>query len=90
MVDILVFTSFGFISPYTDSAKASRRQLKDAILTVLFDMNVPAVCAVTRQSGTSLVSKLHLLFRSSAKKSFMSVQLDKIQADALDYLSLNP
>ncbi|XP_022734769.1 actin-related protein 8 isoform X2 [Durio zibethinus] len=30
----------------TESAKASRRQLKDAIHTVLFDMNVPAVCAV--------------------------------------------
>ncbi|XVF03531.1 hypothetical protein REPUB_Repub05bG0002200 [Reevesia pubescens] len=32
----------------TDSAKASRRQLKDAIHTVLFDMNVPAVCAVNQ------------------------------------------
>ncbi|KAK8591694.1 hypothetical protein V6N13_031727 [Hibiscus sabdariffa] len=32
----------------TDSAKASRRQLKDAIHTVLFDMNVPAVCAVSQ------------------------------------------
>ncbi|KAK8987097.1 hypothetical protein V6N11_055410 [Hibiscus sabdariffa] len=58
MVDILVFTSFGFISPYTDSAKASRRQLKDAILTVLFDMNVPAVCAVTRQSAIGDVAQM--------------------------------
>ncbi|XVF76942.1 hypothetical protein PTKIN_Ptkin14bG0000700 [Pterospermum kingtungense] len=32
----------------TESAKASRRQLKDAIHTVLFDMNVPAVCAVNQ------------------------------------------
>ncbi|KAE8702752.1 Actin-related protein 8 [Hibiscus syriacus] len=32
----------------TDSAKASRRQLRDAIHTVLFDMNVPAVCAVSQ------------------------------------------
>ncbi|KAG9448848.1 hypothetical protein H6P81_008813 [Aristolochia fimbriata] len=30
----------------TESAKASRRQLKDAIYSVLFDMNVPAVCAI--------------------------------------------
>ncbi|WZZ21323.1 hypothetical protein YC2023_122710 [Brassica napus] len=29
----------------TESAKASRRQLKTTILNVLFDMNVPAVCA---------------------------------------------
>lgn len=32
----------------TESAKASRRQLKDAIHTVLFDMNVPAVCAINQ------------------------------------------
>ncbi|CAH8392233.1 unnamed protein product [Eruca vesicaria subsp. sativa] len=32
----------------TESAKASRRQLKTAILNVLFDMNVPAVCAVSQ------------------------------------------
>ncbi|XVE50959.1 hypothetical protein DITRI_Ditri01bG0204400 [Diplodiscus trichospermus] len=32
----------------TESAKASRKQLKDAIHTVLFDMNVPAVCAVNQ------------------------------------------
>uniref|UniRef100_A0A1J3F919 Actin-related protein 8 n=1 Tax=Noccaea caerulescens TaxID=107243 RepID=A0A1J3F919_NOCCA len=32
----------------TESAKASRRQLKTAILNVLFDMNVPAVCAVNQ------------------------------------------
>ncbi|CAA6670780.1 unnamed protein product [Spirodela intermedia] len=30
----------------TESARASRRQLRDAIYTVLFDMNVPAVCAI--------------------------------------------
>ncbi|KAJ4826772.1 actin-like protein arp8 [Turnera subulata] len=32
----------------TESARASRRQLKDAILTALFDMNVPAVCAINQ------------------------------------------
>lgn len=32
----------------TDSAKASRRQLKEAIYTTLFDMNVPAVCAINQ------------------------------------------
>ncbi|KAG7534417.1 Actin family [Arabidopsis thaliana x Arabidopsis arenosa] len=32
----------------TESARASRRQLKTAILNVLFDMNVPAVCAVNQ------------------------------------------
>lgn len=30
----------------TESARASRRQLKDAIHNVLFDMNAPAVCAI--------------------------------------------
>ena len=32
----------------TESARASRRQLKDAIYTALFDMNVPAVCAINQ------------------------------------------
>lgn len=32
----------------TESAKGSRRQLKDAIYSSLFDMNVPAVCAVNQ------------------------------------------
>ncbi|ESW20647.1 hypothetical protein PHAVU_005G003800 [Phaseolus vulgaris] len=32
----------------TQSAKASRQQLKDAIYASLFDMNVPAVCAVNQ------------------------------------------
>ncbi|XP_070663969.1 actin-related protein 8-like [Malus domestica] len=32
----------------TESAKASRRQLKEAIYKVLFDMNVPAVGAVNQ------------------------------------------
>lgn len=32
----------------TESAKASRQQLKEAIHSVLFDMNVPAVCAVNQ------------------------------------------
>ncbi|XP_074591338.1 actin-related protein 8 isoform X2 [Curcuma longa] len=30
----------------TESARASRKQLKEAIYSVLFDMNVPAVCAI--------------------------------------------
>ncbi|KAH7545474.1 actin-related protein 8 isoform X2 [Ziziphus jujuba] len=32
----------------TEAAKASRRQLKEAIYTTLFDMNVPAVCAINQ------------------------------------------
>ncbi|KAK4484729.1 hypothetical protein RD792_007322 [Penstemon davidsonii] len=32
----------------TESAKFSRRQLKDAIYTTLFDMNVPFVCAINQ------------------------------------------
>ncbi|XAR67305.1 hypothetical protein NMG60_11002012 [Bertholletia excelsa] len=32
----------------TESAKAARRQLKDAMYNVLFDMNVPAVCAINQ------------------------------------------
>jgi actin-related protein 8 len=42
----------------TESAKASRRQLKTAIFNVLFDMNVPAVCAVNQVSlvHTSVLS----------------------------------
>ncbi|KAL7088221.1 hypothetical protein ACP275_13G115000 [Erythranthe tilingii] len=32
----------------TESARGSRRQLKDAIYSTLFDMNVPAVCAINQ------------------------------------------
>ncbi|XP_054799898.1 actin-related protein 8 isoform X2 [Prosopis cineraria] len=32
----------------TESSKASRRQLKEAICASLFDMNVPAICAVNQ------------------------------------------
>uniref|UniRef100_A0A803LQE6 F-box domain-containing protein n=1 Tax=Chenopodium quinoa TaxID=63459 RepID=A0A803LQE6_CHEQI len=32
----------------TESAKASRRQLKGAIYSALFDMNVPSVCAINQ------------------------------------------
>ncbi|KAE9615833.1 hypothetical protein Lal_00017614 [Lupinus albus] len=32
----------------TEAAKASRQQLKDAIYSALFDMNVPVVCAVNQ------------------------------------------
>jgi len=33
----------------TEAAKAARRQLKEAIHSALFGMNVPAVCAVSQQ-----------------------------------------
>ncbi|XP_062112803.1 actin-related protein 8-like [Humulus lupulus] len=32
----------------TESAKASKRQLKEAIYTALFNMNVPAICAINQ------------------------------------------
>ncbi|XP_058208850.1 actin-related protein 8 isoform X1 [Rhododendron vialii] len=32
----------------TESAKAARRQLKQTIYSVLFDMNVPAICAINQ------------------------------------------
>lgn len=32
----------------TEAAKAARRQLKEAIYSALFGMNVPAVCAVSQ------------------------------------------
>ncbi|KAF7145134.1 hypothetical protein RHSIM_Rhsim04G0077300 [Rhododendron simsii] len=32
----------------TESAKAARRQLKQTIHSVLFDMNVPAICAINQ------------------------------------------
>uniref|UniRef100_A0A7N0VMV8 F-box domain-containing protein n=1 Tax=Kalanchoe fedtschenkoi TaxID=63787 RepID=A0A7N0VMV8_KALFE len=32
----------------TESARASRRQLKEAICSTLFDLNVPAVCAINQ------------------------------------------
>ncbi|CAL5341528.1 unnamed protein product [Camellia sinensis] len=35
-------------SIHTESAKASRRQLKETMYSVLFDMNVPAVCAINQ------------------------------------------
>ncbi|KAH1253504.1 Actin-related protein 8 [Glycine max] len=38
----------------TESAKASRQQLKEAIYASLFDMNVPAVCAIN-QVGVEVV-----------------------------------
>jgi hypothetical protein len=43
---VLFFFFFYFlIIPDTESARASRRQLKETIHTALFDMNVHAVCA---------------------------------------------
>lgn len=39
---------FCFVLADTESAKASRQQLKEAIYVVLFDMNVPAVCALNQ------------------------------------------
>jgi hypothetical protein len=37
-----------FLSADTNSAKASRHQLKEAIGSALFDMNVPVVCALNQ------------------------------------------
>jgi hypothetical protein len=33
-------------TPDTESARASRKQYRDTLYSVLFDMNVPAVCSV--------------------------------------------
>ncbi|RYQ87022.1 hypothetical protein Ahy_B09g094502 isoform B [Arachis hypogaea] len=41
----------------TESAKASRRQLKEAIYSALFDMNVPAVCAVNQATLALFAAK---------------------------------
>ncbi|XP_057763188.1 actin-related protein 8 [Arachis stenosperma] len=41
----------------TESAKASRRQLKEAIYAALFDMNVPAVCAVNQATLALFAAK---------------------------------
>ncbi|CAJ1942079.1 unnamed protein product [Sphenostylis stenocarpa] len=40
----------------TESAKASRQQLKEAIYAALFDMNVPAVCALNQKLSGAVVS----------------------------------
>lgn len=37
-----------FLTADTESAKASRQQLKEAIYAALFDLNVPAVCALNQ------------------------------------------
>jgi hypothetical protein len=37
-----------FLSADTNLAKASRRQLKEATGSALFDMNVPVVCALNQ------------------------------------------
>lgn len=39
---------FVYLLSDTESAKASRRQLKEAIYATLFDMSVPAVCAINQ------------------------------------------
>ncbi|KOM32078.1 hypothetical protein LR48_Vigan01g163400 [Vigna angularis] len=41
----------------TESAKASRQQLKEAIYAALFDMNVPAVCALNQGTLALYASK---------------------------------
>ncbi|RCV15089.1 hypothetical protein SETIT_3G030600v2 [Setaria italica] len=41
----------------TDSARASRKQYKETIYSVLFDMNVPAVCAVDQAVLSLYASK---------------------------------
>ncbi|KAG8386564.1 hypothetical protein BUALT_Bualt03G0161400 [Buddleja alternifolia] len=40
-----------------ESAKGSRRQLKDAIYATLFDMNVPAVCAINQATLALLAAR---------------------------------
>ncbi|XP_014509966.1 actin-related protein 8 isoform X3 [Vigna radiata var. radiata] len=53
----------------TESAKASRQQLKEAIYAALFDMNVPAVCALNQESkyiGIPHVSCCSALFGTLA------------------------
>ncbi|EPS61310.1 hypothetical protein M569_13487, partial [Genlisea aurea] len=41
----------------TESARSSRRQLKDAIYSTLFDMNVPAVCAINQATLSLFAAK---------------------------------
>ncbi|KAK9134107.1 hypothetical protein Scep_013635 [Stephania cephalantha] len=41
----------------TESAKAARRQLKETIYSVLFDMNVPAVCAIDQVTLTLFAAR---------------------------------
>ncbi|XP_071702455.1 actin-related protein 8-like [Rutidosis leptorrhynchoides] len=41
----------------TEAAKAARRQLKEAIYSALFGMNVPAVCAVSQATLALLAAK---------------------------------
>lgn len=48
MYNMMFLFFFPLIIPDTESAKASRRQLKETIHAALFDMNVPAVCAINQ------------------------------------------
>lgn len=50
MICLVYFFLSLSLSLDTESARASRRQLKDAIHAVLFDMNAPAVCAIDQVS----------------------------------------
>jgi hypothetical protein len=45
---ISIHLEIPFLLADTESAKASRQQLKEAICAALFDMNVPAVCALNQ------------------------------------------
>ncbi|XP_066349891.1 actin-related protein 8 isoform X1 [Miscanthus floridulus] len=45
------------LSYYTQSARASRKQYKETLYSVLFDMNVPAVCAVDQAVLSLYASK---------------------------------
>lgn len=51
MICLVYFFLSLSLSLDTESARASRRQLKDAIHAVLFDMNAPAVCALDQVSA---------------------------------------
>lgn len=61
---------FFLIIPDTESAKASRRQLKEAIYSALFGMNVPTVCAINQVD-------CFLLFFSFSEKNYGVIILRK-------------
>ena len=67
---ISLYLLFIFMSADNESARASRRQLKDTIYAALFDMNVPAVCAINQ------VCCLDLSTYSSSFSMFLTCQTD--------------
>jgi hypothetical protein len=58
----------------TESARASRKQYEDTLYSVLFDMNVPAVCAVDQVCILTSALILNQLYTYlSALDFFLSV-----------------